>query len=199
MGVLTATLNASYCQADKKERWEAMEKEVNTWGDTFDMGVEPHIKKIVIVLNLLGFTTIQSCEGHMNQAFAYPWVRISTETPEITNVIKERDENPMKFDQLTLTIEKTLKTSIKPLCELLGEFYKHRKVDPETMLTIQTDSIRDLTHVYTFVFELSSPDGCWQVTRENEEKQRKLDKYRQEMDAFADFLIEYYFENQRRI
>ncbi len=215
-GAKTSTIPSSA----KKERWEAMEKEVHSWGDALGMGIDPQIKKTVIVLNLLGFKTTQSCEGHIDRALPYPWVRITTETPEIEKLIKERndlwaiahkketeiakkhpglslgealrkeptpelDEIYKKYHRLNADVEKALKARIKPLQTLLKEFYTQRRADPEVMLTINAN-ILDL-------FELSSPDGIWQITRSDQEKLKKLQAYQGEMNAFADFLSNYYF------
>src|ERR1700685_3524831 len=55
----------------KLQRWQEMEKEVDSWTDALGLGIDGGIKKTVIVLNLLGFKTQQSCEGHFEWGRPY--------------------------------------------------------------------------------------------------------------------------------
>ncbi len=73
----------AYADTAKKERWYAMEKKVDSWTDGCGKLLDTGIKKMVIVLNLLGIKTEQSCEGHLNWGRAYPWVSFDTETSEL--------------------------------------------------------------------------------------------------------------------
>jgi hypothetical protein len=59
--------------------WEGMLRAVDRVKDALGKGVDPGIREMVAVLNLLGFTTRQSCKGHVNeQGFGLPspWVDI---------------------------------------------------------------------------------------------------------------------------
>lgn len=50
------------------------EAEVRQWGDRQGRGLDPLIIPVVAGLNMLGIRTIQSCEGHLDHGFAYPWI-----------------------------------------------------------------------------------------------------------------------------
>ena len=54
--------------------FEEAEAEVRRWGDRQGNGIDPLIVPIVVGLNLSGIRTIQSCQGHLDSGFAYPWV-----------------------------------------------------------------------------------------------------------------------------
>ncbi|GAC1392369.1 MAG: hypothetical protein NVS4B11_20110 [Ktedonobacteraceae bacterium] len=54
--------------------FEEAEAEVRRWGDRQGNGIDPLIVPVVVGLNLSGIRTIQSCEGHLDSGFAYPWV-----------------------------------------------------------------------------------------------------------------------------
>ena len=54
--------------------WEEAEAEVRRWVDRQGNGIDPLIVPVVVGLNLSGIRTIQSCEGHLDSGFAYPWV-----------------------------------------------------------------------------------------------------------------------------
>jgi hypothetical protein len=54
--------------------FEEAEAEVRQWGDRQGNGIDPLMVAVVAGLNLSGIRTIQSCEGHLDSGFAYPWV-----------------------------------------------------------------------------------------------------------------------------
>jgi|SRR5579875_3073726 len=57
-----------------KASFEEAEAEIRSWGDRWGKGVDALIVPVVAGLNLLGIKTIQSCEGHLDHGFPYPWV-----------------------------------------------------------------------------------------------------------------------------
>lgn len=59
--------------------WERMLRAVDRVKDALGKTVDPGIRETVAVLNLLGFRTRQSCEGHVNErglGLPTPWVDI---------------------------------------------------------------------------------------------------------------------------
>ncbi len=200
--------------SEKKKRWQAMEKEVASWGDALGLGIDPGIKNTVIVLNLLGFKTSQSCEGHMDRGLAYPWIDFETENQEMVilnnkrqDIVKRIEEKhseiQKKYPDLSLgealrkgeseeldaiypelhaindKMEKLAKAQLVPLKNLLADFYKNRSIDPDKMITIRE--------------RMYSLGGDWQITRNDNEKAKKLKEYQNEMNSLADFLTDYYF------
>jgi hypothetical protein len=217
-------LNSSSEQAssEKKQQWQAMEKEVSSWGDALGMPIDPEIKKTVIVLNLLGFKTNASCEGHPDRALSYPWVDFETTDKQIESLSNEKQniykdieekeaEIQKKYPDLSLgealrkedskqlntlypklhtisdKIEALSKTKLILLKNLLNDFYKNRPTDPDRMIIIH-----ELNPTFLRMYSLG---GDWQITRNKNEKERKLKEYQQEMNSFADFLIAYYFSD----
>ena len=53
-----------------------MRERVSLLTDTIGTPVDQGILETVIVLNLLGLHTFQSCEGHLDHGHPYPWVTI---------------------------------------------------------------------------------------------------------------------------
>lgn len=43
---------------------------------------------MVIALNLLGYATVQSCEGHINSGLPYPWVALDPEQTKVEHLSK---------------------------------------------------------------------------------------------------------------
>ncbi len=54
-----------------------VKSKVDRMADGLGRSVDEGIKSMVITLNILGFQTIQSCEGHLKRALPYPWVWIT--------------------------------------------------------------------------------------------------------------------------
>lgn len=60
-------------------RWNDVAEKMNKTTDRLRMPIDVGIFDTVVALNVLGFTTIQSCEGHIGRALPYPWVSIGDE------------------------------------------------------------------------------------------------------------------------
>ena len=56
--------------------WQDAEAYVSTFTDRLGKPIDAGIVETVVVLNLLGLQTFQSCEGHLTEGCAYPWVTL---------------------------------------------------------------------------------------------------------------------------
>lgn len=56
--------------------WQEAEAYVSTFTDRLGTPIDAGIVETVVVLNLLGLQTFQSCEGHLTEGSAYPWVTL---------------------------------------------------------------------------------------------------------------------------
>lgn len=61
----------------KHATWAEACTAVETFTDRLGMPVDAGIFETVVVLNLLGLQTFQSCEGHLDHGCAYPWVTLN--------------------------------------------------------------------------------------------------------------------------
>ena len=68
---------------DKQVLWDQAEEKVSQFRDGLKMPIDKGIRETVIVLNVLGFTTLMSCEGHLDRGLPYPWVDIKLNEVEI--------------------------------------------------------------------------------------------------------------------
>ena len=78
------------------------------------------------------------------------------------------------------------------LMQLLDEFYKRRKVSTDVRLTLNKFGI------YGSVWLISAGER-FQEIRSRKERKEKLKQYRQEMNAFTNFLKKKYSETRRSI
>jgi hypothetical protein len=59
-----------------EQRYQEMHERVSTFMDKLGMPIDPGIFETVVILNLLGLHTFQSCEGHLDHGCPYPWVTL---------------------------------------------------------------------------------------------------------------------------
>ena len=67
-------------KADKE--WLAMIERVNAFKDKVGCSVDPGIRTTVAALNLLGFPTEMSCQGHLDHDYPVPWVCLALDYKE---------------------------------------------------------------------------------------------------------------------
>src|SRR5579864_9320219 len=60
----------------ERASWQEAEAYVSTFTDRLGTPIDAGIVETVVVLNLLGLQTFQSCEGHLAEGCAYPWVTL---------------------------------------------------------------------------------------------------------------------------
>jgi hypothetical protein len=62
--------------SDAQEQWIFKLNEIDTFTDGRGKKIDAEIRETVAVLQLLGFNTKQSCEGHTDWGWPVPWVDI---------------------------------------------------------------------------------------------------------------------------
>lgn len=133
--------------SEKESQLEAIKQKLLRVRDGMGMPIDAGIFDTVVALNALGFTTVQSCEGHADHGVCAPWVDISfsgadESQQKIVQAIKLRQEvmnnNPrrelseaekQKLEQahvLEDEAEAPLFSEIGSLLELLTSFYMYR-------------------------------------------------------------------------
>jgi hypothetical protein len=84
-----------------------IEEKIKSVTDYLGYPVDKGIFRSVVILNSLGFTTNQSCEGHFNRYNTYPWIDI-------------------KFKTKTQKEKESALIMAKLIFQNLNEFYKKR-------------------------------------------------------------------------
>lgn len=217
---LTLT-NTKREDCSKKEKlWNSMAAQVDSWIDALGKPIDPLIKETVIVLNLLGFKTSQSCEGHMDWGNSYPWVSfdiddsdtepLSQERAEIRDKIKKKQQELMQKHPnpsgVNVAAEDPELISLRERSKKLGD-------QMERLPRIKFIRLKDLidkfykkhTENYDRTLFLSDSVGSqywlisigshWQVTRDAGSKLKKLLEYQEEMRLFTKFLKNYYWSD----
>ncbi len=66
----------SFQTLEAEQRYQEMHVRVSQFQDNLGGEVDEGIFETVVMLNLAGFTTHQSCEGHLDHGLPYPWVTV---------------------------------------------------------------------------------------------------------------------------
>ncbi len=212
----------SFCKNDnaaKEQRWQTMEQEVASWGDALGRGIDHEIKNTVIVLNLLGFRTEQSCQGHIDWGLSYPWISFNTQDEEINVLHNKRNDIFKLIDEKESEIQKkypdlSLGEALrKEQSEELTALYQQNRQLNDTIDKLSKLKLVPLNNLITEFYKkrpidrdkmlafqvldrIYSLGGNWQITRSDNERLKKLKEYQEEMKLFTNFLICCYFEKQ---
>ncbi len=206
----------------KQQQWDQQATEVATWTDGLGLPLDAGIYDTVIVLNLLGLTTRQSCEGHMNWGQASPWVdfRINEPEAELLQAQGQQIFTDELSDQLLglrkkypkLTIDELYETSegqyLKPAREKMIELSSlyvdiaRKTMQPLVDLLDQfyqvhnSDEDQRLYIYFGWIIRLESQGSDVQLRRTEEQKATYLKLYQEEMKTFTDFLKAKFYQTQ---
>lgn len=188
----------------KKELWDSMEETVSHWTDALGKPIDPRIKDTVIVFNLLGYKTSQSCEGHLDYGLAFPWVDIDISNVEIRTLsdkitfcitqleridmddTEALEQNFTNINQLWKELEIAIHKQVDPLHQLLKKYYSSYTPGYENMLIL-----KPMSHTC----RLQSNFAEHAVLLSPTEMLNKLLEYREEMATFTQFLKQHFFNS----
>ncbi len=131
--------------------------------------LERGIENPVVAINLLGFATTQSCEGHKNKVGLWnpPFVDFAPQTP---------------IDQIPEAEARAATEAARTDMEkLLAEFYSGQAVAPDEIIQIAQ-------HSSVGTCRLQCCGGADINLIPEEEKLQRVTRYRNEMSRFANFL-----------
>lgn len=183
-------------QAEKLKVWqekrEGVEEIVDKIGEPIDEGV----KESVTAMNVNGFETSASCEGHLDHGESFPWVDVgespSEEFLEKTEKVSGEDFNRLLEEnpQVEELIERN-HAGRERLRWMLDEFYdqsREEESEGERLLTVSTANkfggFRVLPREALIPKESVSP----------QEQNERLQTWQEEMQRFTEFLRERYFD-----
>lgn len=200
----------------KRQRWDEMVREVDSWTDALGMPIDEKIKDTIIVLNLLGFKTQQSCEGHLDSGRLYPWISFEIEDAELellTNQARElsiaiqEEEKAVIARHPELSVSEALQLELSNEASIQAykaqndawnkvEHYRKMKLAPlhDLLMAFYKDGANPDTMItHECVYDISSIGGYWQNIRDEATRAAKLKEYQDEMRRFTEFLIDLYY------
>jgi len=186
-------------------KWQATTQKFLNTSDDLGKDIDPKILDTVIALNLLGVSTSQSCEGHLDRALAGPWIILGTPTDlevetvktQMNTVYQEanqikttkpndfaRDENYIQKMELYRELQKKTvvptQKNIQKLIPLLEEFYQARQLPYLNRLIISSED--------SPIPRLRNQGLYLQDIVVNEARIANLLAFQEEMLAFTNFL-----------
>jgi len=186
-------------------KWQATTQKFLNTSDNLGKDIDPKILDTVIALNLLGVSTSQSCEGHLDRALAGPWIILGTPTDlevetvktQMNTVYQEanqikttkpndfaRDENYIQKMELYRELQKKTvvptQKNIQKLIPLLEEFYQARQLPYLNRLIISSED--------SPIPRLRNQGLYLQDIVVNEARIANLLAFQEEMLAFTNFL-----------
>ncbi len=190
---------------ERQQRWDTVVAQVENFRDGLGMKVDAGIKETVTAMNVLGFKTRQSCEGHLERVQAAPWVDIQVEGTEeleqkASQAFQEAEEGEKaqkpeeELDALFDKAHSLRREARRPMLEearkvmaLLNEFYTDRQVSHDRRLAIKP---------FGSFFRIESEGAFLQDAADESLKQQKLREYQEEMRAFTTFLKDRHFASK---
>jgi len=204
-----------------------LRKKVDKITDALGMPVDEGIKEAVIMFNAVGLYTSASCEGHLDRGLPAPWIDVEAPNEPKERYVGEKEifrkvarKYNLKVEELRrgyniealeeagreiVKNEETKEYKIwrkenqkllKKAKKFLEEFYKNRKVEPDIKLEIEifgngSFRIHNGGKYYKLVNDLSR--------KEKREVKKMLKKFREEINAFTEFLKNKYFSTRFKL
>lgn len=184
---------------NKEQHWQRLAERFAATTDDLGQPLDPKILDAVVALNVLGFETTASCEGHTEGSYA-PYVDIAIDTPA--------DEKERLFEALQLAETDEELRAGNDLVEQLNVYHlkvRHRLMD--LLIAFYQDCHVPYDHMLS-LHPRRDAFGCVEELRlqcmgtdcldlsDAAERAVKLKAYQGEIKAFATFLKDRYFSQK---
>jgi hypothetical protein len=185
------------------EQWQHMVETYSQVTDNLELGIDARILETVVALNLLGISTISSCEGHVDHGTGAPWIDIAVPDigPEakaarlaqmeaekqaaLHQLTEEKIQELFKHaEQLRWQVSKKYLEARKNIMQYLTLFYADRHVPYDRQLILQGQFLQNIAGPT----RLESQGVSVLALYNTKIRQEKLAEYQDEMAAFTHFL-----------
>ena len=194
-------------QTEKEQQWQKMADHFAHITDKLGKRIDAGILDMVIVLNLLGIHTRQSCEGHLEWGTGSPWVDLEVpglddEEQVVRDALKEaqkqKEQGHLSQEDIKQLFQaaRQLRTVVKhkhlegrrKVMAYLAAFYDQRSIPYDVRLIIQAQGMGRS--------RIESQGADLQDTAPLDDRQQKLQEYQEEMQSFTAFLKEVWFSGR---
>jgi hypothetical protein len=164
---------------------EKVERKLAKTGDSLGKGIDDGIFSTVVSLNLFGFKTEQSCEGHLNRGRPFPWITIAVPgSKDYYRLSASAKNEPTKAWEYRSTAEKKVAKVMGKLDTYLTLFYENRQVDNDVRLIAYTQVLGFIT--------LENSGGFSLLAQNKRMQKQKHAVYLKEFVDFGSFLRNLY-------
>jgi hypothetical protein len=183
-------------QKVRSSSWEEVSCRMSLVTDALGKPIDEGIFDTVVALNILGFQTTMSCEGHRERGIAAPWVDIEplgiqelrTQITAKQKEVNTEESGPKKLSKEALLLHAQLKAKqlalFQSLTKLLDQFY----IYPRGYIAYNQRLIPRLWGIPAGRIRLEPMGTELQTIVPPQEKEEKLKEYQQEMNDFTTFL-----------
>ena len=105
--------------------WEQKQADLRRTVDGLGQSMDDGIIDTVVALQLLGYHTVASCEGHADWGVPYPWVDIATENEPVRFATQRPANDTQDSPDWTLWRERNIELTVR-LKKLVRRFYSHK-------------------------------------------------------------------------
>lgn len=90
---------------EKHAAWDSKRREIDEIGDKLGRGIDEGVKETVVALNMLGFNTTGSCEGHFDRLYLTPYIDFAAPDRPETTFIGETEVFQRVADKYHIPLE----------------------------------------------------------------------------------------------
>lgn len=180
----------------KDQVWFDVKYQMSRTIDRLGKRIDAGIMDCVAALNVNDIRTSASCEGHLDWGCPYPWIDVESDDPRIadleqfvTILLSEGKRESEELAQLHLELKQIHYQEELKLTSALESFYQTHPLDYDRHLT--------LIHIKRGGCRMRPQGADIQEIRSLDERTLKLKEYQQEMNAFAAFLKERFFDGRQ--
>jgi len=186
--------------------WREVTRRLRAVTDGNGMPIDAGIVKTCVILNVLGFTTQMSCEGHLDHSLPYPWVRlISVEAEAFYAHARACTERASVLGQEPATYAEAVQRQAildearmwreqawRALAADGSRLFAYMQQFYEMHLAAQDRQLILITDVSLGYVQIASQGGPLLLAMPEESRPPLLLAYQQEMQAFTAFLVDRY-------
>lgn len=179
----------------KDQVWFDVKHQMSRTIDKLGKRIDAGIMDCVAALNVNDIRTSASCEGHLDWGCPYPWIDVESDDPRIAEIeqkiailLSEGKRGSDELEQLHLELKQIHYQEELKLISGLEAFYQTHPLVYDRHLM--------LIHIKRGGCRMRSQGADIQEIRSLDECTAKLKEYQQEMNAFAAFLKERFFDGR---
>lgn len=169
-----------------KKAWQAAKAQVDTLIEGVEIPLDQGIKDTVIVLNLLGYKTIGSCQGHLDHGTGGPWLHLSIDDAEnLGEKLRGKRKNFTRLERRFISgrVKHVSNAQLRRLRRLVDEFYKGRKVRADVKIRVYNPA-----GGFAIIESRGVNNLLWRDLLEPRFSAKNLKAYQAEMKALTKFL-----------
>lgn len=190
-------VNPEPVNPERQKQWNDIHTEISKVTDRLGKPIDTGIFDTVVAFNTFGISTVGSCEGHLDHGVAGPWIDFEFRTDEEEKLWEEIDTVNNEIDKLDdEDSENAILANLYDRSHMLKKQIEILKVQESSKVTklldeFYQDRLGSIAYDQILVLEnrrLESIGTKRQVALDETTQDTNLKRYREEMEAFTQFM-----------